>query len=323
MRAIRVHTPGGIEALCLDDVAIPEPGPGQVQVRIEAAGVNFIDIYHRSGLYPLPLPLTLGQEGAGVVERVGAGVTTPRPGVRVAWSDTIGSYAECIVLPADRVVPIPADVTTRQAAAAMLQGMTAHYLVTTTYPIRPGESCLVHAAAGGVGLLLCQMAKRRGAVVIGTVGSDDKAELARDAGADHVINYRTAPDFAAEVRKLTWGGGVNVVYDGVGQATFAASLDALAPRGMLVTFGNASGPVPAVEPLELSRRGSLFLTRPRLADYTATREEQLDRAGDVLGWVRDGALRLRIHEEYPLSEAARAHTDLASRRTTGKLLLIV
>lgn len=323
MLAIRVHTPGGIEALHLDDVAIPEPGPGQVLVRVEAAGVNFIDVYHRTGLYPMPTPFTLGQEGAGVVERVGAGVTSIRPAERVAWSGVMGSYAERIIVPADRLVTLPAEVTTRQAAAVLLQGMTAHYLVTSTCPLQPGDQCLVHAAAGGVGLLLCQMAKRRGARVIGTVGDDAKAALAREAGADEVINYRTTPDVAAEVRRRTGGAGVRVAYDGVGQATFAASLASLAPRGMLATFGNASGPVPAVEPLELSRRGSLFLTRPKLADYTATREELLARAGDVLAWVRDGALRLRIHAEYPLRDAARAHADLESRNTTGKLLLVL
>jgi NADPH2:quinone reductase len=322
MRAIRVHTPGGSDALHLDDVTVPEPGPGQALVRVEAAGVNFIDIYHRTGLYPLPTPFTLGQEGAGVVERVGSDVASVRPAERVAWSGTMGSYAEYIVVPADRLVSLPADVTTRQAAAALLQGMTAHYLVMTACPLRPGDTCLVHAAAGGVGLLLCQLAKRQGATVIGTVGADGKAAHAREAGADHVINYRTTPDVAAEVRRLTGGAGVRAAYDGVGQATFSASLASLAPRGMLATFGNASGPVPAVEPLELSRRGSLFLTRPKLADYTATRAELLARAGEVLAWVRDGALRLRIHAEYRLEEAARAHADLEGRGTTGKLLLI-
>lgn len=322
MKAIRVHHPGGPEVLALEEVAEPRPGAGQVRVRVEAAGVNFIDTYQRSGLYPIQTPFTIGQEGAGAIEAVGDGVTALAPGDRVTWSGPMGAYAEVAVLPADRVVKVPDGVTVRQAAAAMLQGMTAHYLVTTTFPLRHGHTCLVHAAAGGVGLLLCQLARLKGARVIATVGTDAKAVIAREAGAADVINYRATENVAHEVRQRTGGRGVDVVYDGVGAATFEASLAALAPRGMLVTFGNASGPVPAFEPLKLSQRGSLFLTRPKLADYIATRAELEQRAGDVLGWVRSGQLVLRIHGEYPLAEAAQAHRDLEGRGTTGKLLLV-
>jgi len=322
MKAIRVSQPGGPEALVLENLPIPAPAAGQILVRIEAAGVNFIDVYQRNGLYPIQTPFTLGQEGAGVVERMGPEVTGLAAGDLVAWSGPMGAYAEYAAVPADRVVQVPAEVTAAQAAAAMLQGMTAHYLAGTTYPLKPGETCLVHAAAGGVGLLLCQIARMRGARVIGTVGADDKAALAREAGASDVINYRATENLAHEVRRLTGGTGVQVVYDGVGQATFAASMASLAPRGMLVTFGNASGPVQPFEPLKLSQGGSLFLTRPKLADHIATRTELEQRAGEVLGWVRDGKLKLRIFREYPLAEAAQAHRDLESRKTTGKLLLL-
>jgi NADPH2:quinone reductase len=322
MKAIRVLRPGGPEVLALEELPVPVPGPGQVLVRVEAAGVNFIDTYQRSGLYPIQTPFTIGQEGAGAVEAVGDGVTAFAPGDRAAWSGPMGAYAEVAVLPADRVVKVPDGVTIRQAAAAMLQGMTAHYLVTTVFPLQHGHTCLVHAAAGGVGRLLCQLARLRGARVIATVGADAKAAIAREAGASDVINYRATENVAHEVRQLTLGRGVDVVFDGVGAATFEASLAALAPRGMLVTFGNASGPVPAFEPLRLSQRGSLFLTRPRLADYIAARAELEQRAGDVLGWVRSGQLVLRIHREYPLAEAAQAHRDLEGRGTTGKLLLV-
>ena len=322
MKAIRVSQPGGPEALVLENLPIPAPAAGQILVRIEAAGVNFIDVYQRNGLYPIQTPFTLGQEGAGVVERMGPEVTGLAAGDLVAWSGPMGAYAEYAAVPADRVVQVPAEVTAAQAAAAMLQGMTAHYLAGTTYPLKPGETCLVHAAAGGVGLLLCQIARMRGARVIGTVGADDKAALAREAGASEVINYRATENLAHEVRRLTGGTGVQVVYDGVGQATFAASMASLAPRGMLVTFGNASGPVQPFEPLKLSQGGSLFLTRPKLADHIATRTELEQRAGEVLGWVRDGKLKLRIFREYPLAEAAQAHRDLESRKTTGKLLLL-
>jgi NADPH2:quinone reductase len=322
MKAIRVLHPGGPDALVLEELPVPAPAAGQVLVRVAAAGVNFIDTYQRSGLYPIQTPFTLGQEGAGVVEAAGDGVTAPAPGDRVAWSGPMGAYAEYASLPADRVVKVPEGVTVRQAAAAMLQGMTAHYLVTTTFPLARGQTCLVHAAAGGVGLLLCQLARLKGARVIATVGADAKAALVREAGADAIINYRATENVAHEVRQLTGGRGVDVVYDGVGAATFEASLAALAPRGMLVTFGNASGPVPAFEPLKLSQKGSLFLTRPKLADYIATRAELEQRAGDVLGWVSSGRLVLRIHREYPLAEAAQAHRDLEARGTTGKLLLV-
>jgi len=321
MRAIRVHRAGGPEVLTLDDVAVPVPAAGQVLVRIEAAGVNFIDTYQRSGLYPVQTPFILGQEGAGVVVRAGEGVSVVREGERVAWSGPMGAYAEHVALPAERVVRVPEGVGAEPAAAAMLQGMTAHYLATTTFPLQPGQTCLVHAAAGGVGLLLCQLARLRGARVIGTVGSDDKAALAREAGASDVINYRATENVAHEVRQLTGGRGVDVVYDSVGAATFEASLASLRPRGMLVTFGNASGPVPAFEPLKLSQKGSLFLTRPKLQDYIITRAELEQRAGEVLGWVRDGTLTLRVFRTYPLADAAQAHRDLEGRGTTGKLLL--
>ena len=321
MRAIRVHAPGGPEALRLEEVPVPEPAAAEALVRLEAAGVNFIDVYHRSGLYPQPVPFTVGQEGAGTVERVGAGVTTLHPGDRVAFATVMGAYAELIAAPADRLAPVPHAVTAAQAAAAMLQGMTAHYLACTTFPLASNDVCLVHAAAGGVGLLLVQIAKLMGARVIATAGSDAKCGIARDAGADDVLNYTTTRDLAGAVRRLTGGRGVNVVYDGVGAATFEASLDALAPRGMMVTFGNASGPVPPFEPLLLGRKGSLFFTRPRLADYVATRDELLLRSGEVLQWVADGRLRLSISAEYPLAEAARAHMELEGRRTVGKLLL--
>jgi NADPH2:quinone reductase len=322
MRAIRVHRHGGPEALTLETLNSPDPAPGQILVRMEAAGINFIDVYQRSGLYPVQTPFTLGQEGAGIVERVGAGVSAPAVGERVAWSGPMGAYAEYAVVPADRVVRVPDGVSGAQAAAVMLQGMTAHYLVCTTYPLGPDDTCLVHAAAGGVGQLLCQMARMRGARVIGTVGDDAKAALAREAGAHEVINYRATENLAHEVRQLTGGRGVQVVYDGVGQATFEASLASLAPRGMMVTFGNASGPVPAFEPLKLSQKGSLFLTRPKLQDYIAQRAELERRAGEVLGWVRDGKLVLRIWKTYPLAAAADAHRALESRATTGKLLLL-
>lgn len=321
MRAIRVHVPGGPEAMRLEDLPVPTPGPGQVLVRLEAAGVNFIDVYQRTGFYPLPTPFTLGQEGAGTVERVGEGVTALEPGDCVAWSGPMGSYAAYAVVPADRLVPVPEGVSTRDAAALMLQGMTAHYLAVSTYPLEPGDTCLIHAAAGGVGLLLTQVAKLRGARVLGAVSTEAKARLAREAGADVTINY-TAQDVAAAVKTATAGRGVQVVYDSVGKATFEASLSSLAPRGTLVLFGQSSGPIPPFDPLLLSQKGSLFLTRPKLGDYVASRGELLERAAEVLGWVREGKLKLRIWKEYDLAEAAAAHRDLESRRTTGKLLLI-
>jgi NADPH2:quinone reductase len=320
MRAIRVHTPGGLDALRLDDLPLPAPAPGQALVRVEAAGVNFIDVYHRTGFYPVPLPFTPGQEGAGVVERVGEGVSELRAGDRVAWASVMGSYADHAVIPAARLVPVPDGVTPRQAAAAMLQGMTAHYLAGTTYPLKPGDTCLVHAAAGGVGGLLVQVAKLRGARVIATVGSAAKAAIAAEAGADEVILYHTQ-DVAAEVRQLTGGGLCQVVYDGVGKDTIQASIACVAPRGMLVSYGQSSGPVGLVDPLVVLK-GSKFMTRPTLADYIATREELLVRAGAVLDWVRDGKVKLRIHREYPLADVASAHRDLEGRGTAGKLILL-
>lgn len=290
-------------------------------MKIEAAGVNYVDIYQREGLYRMSHPFIAGSEAAGVVEAVGDGVEDLRPGDRVAYAGVVGAYATHAVVPAGRLVRIPEGVESRVAAAIMLQGMTAHYLSHSTFPLKAGDTALVHAAAGGVGLLLVQMAKRRGARVIGTVSTDAKAAVAREAGADHVIVY-TAQDFEAEVKRLTDGRGVAVVYDGVGRTTYEKSMNCLAPRGYLVLFGQSSGPVPPIDPQVLSQKGSLFLTRPTMAHYIATREELLTRAGDVLGWVQTGALRVRIDRAFPLREAAEAHRYLASRRSVGKLLLI-
>lgn len=321
MKAIRIHQTGGPEALRFEDLPTPTPGPGQALVRIEAIGVNFIDIYQRTGLYAVPLPAVIGQEAAGVVTAVGPDVTEVEPGDRVAWAGALGAYAEEAVLLASRLVPVPDEVPSRFAAAAILQGMTAHYLAWSTCPLSPGDTCLVHAAAGGVGLLLVQIAKMRGARVIATVGTEGKAVLAREAGADEVIRY-TGQDFEAGVKRLTEGRGVRVVYDSVGQATFEKSLRCLEPRGVLALFGQSSGPVPPFDPQILNRHGSLFLTRPSLGHYVATREELLERGGQVLGWVRDGTLRVRIGLELPLAEAAEAHRRLAARETTGKVLLL-
>lgn len=321
MQAVRIHEHGGPEVLRSEQVPTPTPGQGQALVRLVACGVNFIDVYQRKGLYKIELPATLGQEGAGVVEAVGPDVTEVKPGDRVAYSNVLGSYAEYALVPAQRLVPIPDGVTYQQAAAAMLQGMTAHYLVTSTYPLKPGDVCLVHAAAGGVGLLLVQMAKRRGAVVIGTVSTEEKAKLAREAGADHVILY-TQQDFEQEVLRITEGRKLQVVYDSVGKDTFEKSLNCLALRGMLVLYGQSSGPVPPFDPQLLAQKGSLFLTRPVLWNYTATREELLWRAGEVLGWVRTGELKLRIDRAVPMSQAAEAHRALEGRQTTGKVLLL-
>ncbi len=322
MTAVRLHEPGGPEALRVERVLIPEPAAGEALVRIEATGINFIEVYQRSGLYKVPLPATLGGEGAGAVVAVGPDVDEVRVGDRVAWAGGFGAYAEYAVVAASKLVPLPAQVSTRLGAAVMLQGMTAHYLVTSTYPLREGERCLVHAAAGGVGLLLVQMAKRRGAYVIGTAGSDEKAALAREAGADEVIVY-TRDDFAAEVRRLTDGRGVQVIYDSVGRTTFLPGLDVLAPRGMMVLFGQSSGPVAPVDPQLLNQKGSLFLTRPTLGHYTATSEELLQRAGDLFAWIGAGELTVRIGAEFALAEVAEAHHALEGRRTTGKVLLRV
>jgi NADPH2:quinone reductase len=320
MQAVRVHQYGGPEAMQLDELPTPEPGPGQARVRIEACGVNFIDIYKRSGLYKGELPVALGEEGAGTVEAVGPDVRDVKVGDRVAWTSVMGSYASHAVIPAERLVPLPEGLSFEDGAAAMLQGMTAHYLSHSTYPLKDGDSCLIHAAAGGVGQFLIQMAKLRGARTFGTVSTEEKAALAREAGADEVIRY-TEQDFQAEVRRLTDGKGVNVVYDGVGKDTFDKSLDCLAPRGYLVLFGQSSGPVPPLDPQVLNAKGSLFLTRPTLANYTATREELLQRADEVLGWIVAGKLKLRVDRTYPLAEVARAHEALAGRQASGKILL--
>lgn len=319
MKAIRVHQTGGPEAMQLDDVPAPEAGTGEALVAIAAIGVNFIDVYFRTGLYKAPLPWTLGLEASGTVRAVGPGVDGIAVGDRVAWTGIPGAYAETAVVPANRLVKLPDGLDFRDGAAAMLQGMTAHYLACSTYPLKPGDACLVHAAAGGVGLLLCQVAKRRGATVVATVSTEAKAELARAAGADHVILY-SKEDFVDGVRNAT--GGVDVVYDGVGATTFAKSLDCLRPRGMMVLFGAASGPVPPFDPNDLQTRGSLFLTRPSLFHYVADDAELRSRAADVLGWIAAGELKLRIEEEYPLARAADAHRALEGRKTTGKVLLI-
>jgi len=321
VKAIRVHEFGGPDVLKYEDVPAPSPKTGEVLVRIEAAGVNFIDIYQRIAVYKIPLPVTLGQEGAGVVTALGEGVAGIKTGDRVAWTSILGSYAEQIALPADRVVKLPDGVTTRQGAAVMLQGMTAHYLATSTYPLKRGDACLVHAGAGGVGLLLTQIAKLRGATVITTVSTDEKARLSREAGADHVVEY-THEDFEAAVKNLTGGKGLQVVYDSVGQTTYMKSLNCLAPRGLLALFGQSSGVVPPLDPQLLAQRGSLFFTRPTLGNYIATRAELDARASDLFGWIRDGKLRLRMEHDFPLKDAARAQEALAGRKTTGKVLLI-
>ena len=322
MKAIRVHTPGGPEALTYDDVPEPTPKAGEAVVKVDAAGLNYIDVYQRSGAYkPAVLPFTLGLEAGGTVTAVGAGVSGVKVGDKVAYTGVPGAYAQFAAVPADRLVKLPAGVTTKQGAAAMLQGMTAHYLACSTYPLKSGDACLVHAAAGGVGLLLVQMAKMRGARVIGTVSTEDKAKLARDAGADDVILYGSQ-DFAAETKRLTGGKGVQVVYDAVGKTTFDKSLDSLAPRGMMILYGQASGPVPPMDLAVLGAKGSLFITRPSLVAYTGTRQELEARAGDVLGWIRDGKLKVRMEFDFALKDAPEAHRALEGRKTTGKVLLI-
>lgn len=321
MQAIRVESPGGPEVLQLVELPTPTAGPGQALVRVEAAGVNFIDIYQRSGLYKLELPYTLGQEGAGVVETIGAGVTDVAPGDRVAWAGVMGSYASHQILPASKLVRVPEGVDSRSAAAAMLQGMTAHYLVNDTWRLKAGEIALMHAAAGGVGQLFCQLARRAGAHVIGTAGGPAKVQLALQAGANEAIDYK-ASDFEPEVKRLTNGKGVHVVYDSVGVDTFDKSLRCLRPRGLMVLFGASSGPVPPLDLQRLAAGGSLYVTRPTLGTYVLTREDLVARAGAVLGAVERGELKLRIEEALPLAKAADAHRLLASRKTTGKLLLI-
>jgi NADPH2:quinone reductase len=321
MKAVRVHAAGGPEALKFEDVPEPTPKAGEAIVKVDAAGLNFIDVYQRSGLYKLDMPLTLGLEAGGTVTAVAPGVTEVKVGDKVAYTGVPGAYAQYAAVPAARLVVLPQGVSTKQGAAAMLQGMTAHYLACTTYPLRKGDTCLVHAAAGGVGLLLCQMAKMRGARVIGTVSTDEKAKLAREAGADEVILY-TRQDFEAEAKRITGGKGLQVVYDSVGKTTFEKGFNVLAPRGMMILYGQSSGPVAPFDAGILGAKGSLFLTRPSLVAYTATREELVQRAGDVLGWIRDGKLKLRMEFEFPLKDVAEAHRALEGRKTTGKVLLI-
>lgn len=321
MKAIRVPAVGGPEVLKYEDVPTPVPQAGQVLVRLEAAGVNFIDVYQRTGLYKLALPFTLGQEAAGVVTAAGAGVTDVKVGERVAYAGVLGAYAQDAAVPADRVVVLPDGVSTKLGAAAMLHGMTAHYLASTTYSLKPGDTCLVHAAAGGTGLLLCQIATLRGARVIGTVSTKEKAALARAAGAAEVILY-TDQDFEAAVKQLTRGAGVQVVYDSVGKTTFDKGLNCLAPRGMMILYGQSSGPVGPIDPQVLNQKGSLYLTRPTLAHYIATRAELLARARELFGWIQGGRLTVRIGHEFPLADAAEAHRQLEGRKTTGKVLLI-
>ena len=321
MKAIQVMQTGGPEVLTVVDLPAPTPKANEALIEIKAAGINFIDVYIREGRYPSQLPFIAGQEAAGVVTEVGSDATNIKAGDRVAYCGTPGSYAEYAAVPADRLVKIPAELDFDYAAAAMLQGMTAHYLCRSTYPLKAGETALIHAAAGGVGQLLVQMCKRLGVRVIATAGNEEKANLARAAGADECIVYSHA-DFQSETRRLTDGRGVDVVYDGVGKATFDKDLNVLRPRGYLVLFGGASGAVPPFDLIKLSQKGSLFITRPTLGHYTATQEELERRAGDVLQMIASGELKLQIHHRYPLAEAEQAHRDLEGRKTTGKLLLI-
>jgi NADPH2:quinone reductase len=321
MKAIRIHDHGGPEVLAYEDVPVPEPRAGEARIKIEASGVNFIDIYHRIGLYPMNRPCILGSEGAGIVDASGEGVSEVKPGDRVAYAMIPGSYAEYAVVPAAKLVPVPDDIDAKSAAGLMLQGMTAHYLTHSTYPLQKDQSALVHAAAGGVGLLLVQIAKMLGAKVIGTVSTETKADLARRAGADEIILY-TQADFLAEVKRITNGQGVHVVYDSVGASTFEKSLDCLRPRGYLVLFGQSSGAVAPIDPAKLAAKGSLFLTRPSLAHYTLTRAELLRRASDLFDWMQAGKLTLRIEKSLPLQDAREAQQLLEKRKTTGKLILI-
>jgi NADPH:quinone reductase len=321
MKAIQIKQPGGVEAMELVELPVPSPKPNEAVVKLAASGVNFIDVYNREGRYKLALPFVLGQEGAGVVSAVGTEVKSLKIGDRVAWSSIMGSYAEYAAVAADRLVPVPVGVTDQQAAAAMLQGMTAHYLSHDTFPLKRGETALVHAAAGGVGLLLTQMAHNIGARVIATVSTEEKAKLAREAGADEIILY-TQSDFEAETKRLTNGKGVDVVYDSVGKTTFEKGFNILRPRGMMVLYGGSSGAAPVFDPIALAQKGSLFLTRPVLGNYISTREELVARSGAVFGMIDAGKLKLRIEHTYPLSEVQRAHRELEGRKTTGKLLLI-
>jgi NADPH2:quinone reductase len=321
MKAIVVENTGGPEVLVYKDAVVPTPKSGEALVRLEAVGLNFIDVYHRTGLYQLPRPFIPGMEAAGVVEAIGPDVTDLAPGDHVAYAMHPGAYADYAVVPAWRLVKVPEGVDARSAAAVMLQGMTAHYLVTSVYPLKTGETALVHAAAGGVGLLLVQLIKRRGARAIGTVSTEAKAQLAREAGADDVILY-TGQDFEVETRRLTDGRGAQVVYDAVGRDTFLKSLNSLAPRGMMALYGQSSGPVESFDPALLAQKGSLFLTRPTLAHYAATREELRWRAGELFDWIKSGELKLRMDLTFPLAEVAEAHRQLEARKTTGKVLLI-
>jgi NADPH2:quinone reductase len=319
--AIRIHETGGPEKMRWEEVRVETPGPGQVLVRNTAIGLNFIDTYHRSGLYPMALPATLGMEGAGIVAAVGPKVSGFKIGERVAYAQPIGAYAEWVLRPADRLLKIPAGIDDKVAAAMMLKGMTAQYLLRRTYKVRAADTILVHAAAGGVGQILCQWAKHLGAVVIGTVGNEEKAKLARKAGCRHVI-VTAREKFPERVKEITKGAGVPVVYDGIGKDTFMGSLDCLAPLGLMVSYGSASGAVPPFEPAILSQKGSLFLTRPTLMTYTAKREDLLKSAAELFSVVKKGAVRITINQTYPLREAAQAHRDLESRRTTGSTVLL-
>jgi NADPH2:quinone reductase len=321
MKAIQVQKTGGPEVLTPVDIPVPKPKPNEAIVKIAAVGVNFIDVYFREGRYPAPLPFVDGQEAAGTVSEIGSEVKSLQPGDRVAYTGVLGSYAEYAAVPADRLVRVPEKIMDEQAAAAMLQGMTAHYLVYSCYPLKKGETTLIHAAAGGMGLLLVQLAKNIGARVIGTAGSPEKAKLARAAGADEVILYNEQ-DFEAETKRLTNGKGVHVVYDGVGKTTFEKGLNVLLPRGYMVLFGGASGAAAPIDPIRLTQKGSLFLTRPSLGNYIATREELERRATDILSMIAQGKLKLRIEHTYKLEQAQQAHRDLEARKTTGKLLLI-
>jgi NADPH:quinone reductase len=320
MKAIRVHETGGPEKLLYEDIPIPSPGPNQALVKVHSIGLNFIDVYFRTGLYKSSLPFTPGMEAAGTVEAVGEGVTMVKPGDRVAYAGQLGAYAEYSLVNPMQLVPLPDSLEFPSAAAIMLQGITAHYLTHSAFPLRKGETLLLHAAAGGVGLLLTQMAKKIGAQVIGTVSTEEKAALAKKAGADYIIFY-TRDDFEQEVKKITAGAGVDVVYDSVGRTTFEKGLNCLKRRGMMVLFGQSSGPVPPLEPSILNVKGSIYLTRPGLAHYTATREELLWRTGDIFKWISDCSLKIRVDRSFPLKEAALAHQALEARQTAGKVLI--
>lgn len=322
MKGIKVERYGGPEELKYGDLPDPTPGADEVLVRVRVAGVNFTDIYQRTGTYPGALPFTPGVEGVGVVEKLGSGVTGVKAGDRVGWVMIKGGYAELISLPAQRLVPIPSGVDDRTAAALLLQGMTAHFLLTDCYRVQKGEWILIHAAAGGVGLLMTQIAHMLGARIIGTTSTEEKAALARDAGADEIVLY-TKEDFQAAARRITGGEGVSVVYDSVGKTTFLKSLDSLRPRGYMVLFGGSSGPAPAINPMILNSKGSLFLTRPTLANYVGSREELLRRSADVFAWAAKGALKVRAEHDYPLADASKAHADMEARKTTGKILLAI